>query len=244
MGFVRAALIELRNSSDAMKRLLPIYTESARVGSMLDSAIGEISTVVRALRSSLDKVANQIYLDTHGESGRRTYFPITDDSSKFDNLLERNIPGLQHGAPTVADAIRSCQPFVPEFSCFALLPNLYRVNTHHGFELHDRRPSVEIRDSPEDSAKDEKRWAHDERTWPGIIIERKTWVVLGRRDISDADVDYRQDWYFEQTGNSVFGSLLSLHNATVKAIGTIASTRNSPFEFSNIASLSIRVGFA
>ncbi len=240
---MRAALIELRNSSDAMKRLLPIYTESAREGSMLDSAIGEISTVIRALRSSLDKVANQIYLDTHGEPGRRTYFPLTDDPSRFDNLLEKNMPGLSHSAPAVANAVRNCQPFVPEYSCFALLPNLYRVNAHHGFELHDRRPSVEIRDSPEDSAKDERRWAHDERTWPGVIIERKTWIVLGRGDISDADVDYRQDWYFEGTGNSVFGSLLALHNATVKAIGAISAARTNLLEFSNVASLSIRVGF-
>lgn len=241
---MRAALIELRNSSDAMKRLLPIYTKSAREGSMLDSAIGEISTVVRALRSSLDKVANQIYLDTHGESGRRTYFPLTDDPSRFDNLLERNIPGLLRSAPTVADAIRNCQPFVPEFSCLALLPNLYRVNAHHGFELHDRRPSVEIRDSHEGSAKDGKRWAHDERTWPGVIIERKTWIVLGRGDISDADVDYRQDWYFARTGNSVFGALLSLHNTTVKALGAISTTRHKPLEVFDFASVSIRVGFA
>lgn len=241
---MRAALIELRNSRDAMKRLLPIYTESAREGSMLDSAIGEISTVVRALRSSLDKAANQIYFDTHGKSGRRTYFPLTDDPSTFENLLERNIPGLLRSAPMVADAIRDCQPFVPEFSCFALLPNLYRVNAHHGFELHDRRPSIEIRDSPEDFKKDEKKWAHDECTWPGVVIERKTWTVLGRGDISNADVDYRQDWYFENTGKSVFGTLLSLHNATVKAIGIISATKNKPLEDFNFASVSIRVGFA
>ncbi|MGG5172910.1 hypothetical protein ACQR35_12175 [Pseudarthrobacter sp. J1738] len=211
---------------------------------MLDSAIGEVSTVVRALRSSLDKTANRIYLDTHGRPGRRTYFPLTDDPSKFDSLLESNIPGLPLRAPMVADAIRTCQPFVPEFSCLALLPGLYRVNTHHGFELQDRRPFVEIRDSPEGSEKDERRWAHDEHTWPGVIIERKTWTILGRGDFSDADVDYRQDWYFEQTGNSVFGTLLGLHNATVKAIGAISTARNKPLEAFDFASVSVRVGFA
>lgn len=61
---------------------------------MLDAANGEISTVVRALRSSLDKTANRIYFDTLGKPGRRTYFSLTDEPSRFDGLLESNIPGL------------------------------------------------------------------------------------------------------------------------------------------------------
>ena len=227
-----------------MKRLLPVYTESAHEGNMLDSAIGEISTVIRALRSSLDKAANRIYLDIHEQTGHRTYFPITSDPSKFEELLEKNIPELMRSAPAVAEAIRSCQPFTPEFSSFALLPSLYRVNAHHGFELHKRRPSIEIRDSSEDSTEQERRWAHDERTWPGVIAERKTWTFLGVGNFADADVDYRQDWYFERTGTSVFGALLGLHNATVKAIETISVTRNKASEASDIASLYIRIGFA
>ncbi|WP_188043156.1 hypothetical protein [Changpingibacter yushuensis] len=209
---------------------------------MSDPTIGEISTVIRALKSALDKSANQIYKTIHGVPSRSTYFPLTTNSSQFESLLEKNIPGIRELSPTVADAIQSCQPFVPEFACLGALPCLYRKNMHHGFELHVMRETVELQDIHDETKSDQREWASNEDSWSGITTERKTWICL-THDYYDVDVKCRHDWYFEGNRHSVMGTLLGMHNATVKAIGLIGSSIGAPLSPADSASMSIRLGY-
>ncbi|WP_312099835.1 hypothetical protein, partial [Corynebacterium dentalis] len=138
---MRASIIELKNSKSAIRRLLPEYISSIKSGEMNDAGIGEISTVIRALRSALDKAANSIHLDHFGKLSRRTYFPLTSDPDAFEALLESNLKTLNSANPKIAETIRQCQPFMPEFTSLSQLSGLYRTNMHHSFDLHEIRPA-------------------------------------------------------------------------------------------------------
>ena len=83
-------------------------------------------------------------------------------------------------------------------------------------------------------------WATDEHTWPGVILERKIWEILGGK-YTNAYVDMWQDWYFQGTDLSAFGSLLGIHNATVKAVGMLAMTMEKAVPVEKLALLTLRL---
>lgn len=233
---MRASIIELRNSGSAMRRLLPWYISSIKAEEMNDASIGEISTIVRALRSSLDKAANNIHLSQFGVSGKRTYFPLTSDPDAFEKLLQHNLKDLGNVNARTAEAIRQCQPFMPGFESLAQLTGLYRTNMHHSFELHEIRPTWQFTEG--DGEERGKGWATGADTWIGIDLDRRTYTDVRGQEIFRAAMT--QDWYFSGTSNSVMGSLLSIHNATVQAIKLLAEACGKPISAGDVASMQLR----
>jgi hypothetical protein len=226
---LRAVRIELKNSSNAMKRLLPSYVESLRASQVSDDVIGEVSTVVRALRSALDKLANALHLYLYG-SESHGYFPLVDAGSDFDSALRKALGEVTKLDVPLAEAIRSCQPFVPEYAALGKLRGLYRVNTHRGYELHEANGSVIF--SETDSRKQEIR------EWPGVHLDHKTYDVFGAAR-GTLYVTQRSDWYFAETAESVYGLLLELHNLVVKAIGRVTVDIATADESAQFASLAL-----
>lgn len=233
---MRASIIELRNSGSAMRRLLPEYISSIKGEEMNDAGIGEISTIVRALRSSLDKAANKIYLLQFGVSSKRTYFPLTSDPDVFDKLLQHNLKDLSIVNARISEVIRQCQPFMPGFASLAQLSGLYRTNMHHSFELHEIRPTWHFTEGEVEEWG--KSWAPGVDTWMGIDLNRRTYTDVSGQEIFQAALT--QDWYFSGTSNSVMGSLLSIHNATVQAIQLLADACGKPMSVGEVASVQLR----
>lgn len=235
--YIRAVRIELQSSGAAMRRLMPDYQESVRAEELSNLAIGEIGTIIRALASGLDKLGNAAHVHAFGEEGIRTYFPLTTDEGQFSKLLRSNLRGIAEVKPNVAAAFERCQPFHPEFEILALLRPLYRTHAHRGFELHEAIQSLTFEEIDENVTLQED--SVDARSWPGVTVDRTYYTLLGVVS-GDLRATMRNDWHFAGTENSVMGTLLELHNVTVKVVGIILKSLEAPFSAVDLAKLSVR----
>ena len=237
--YVKSSRIELRSSHEAMRRLLPLYVESVRIAEMDDAVIGEVSLIIRAVSSALDKIANAAYVQLHSSESTHTYFPIALDTASLAQQVSSNFGSRTKLHSTVFDAFQIVQPFNEGFDILAMLKKLYRVHSHRGFELHESAQHMLIEDVS-DGVEPIDEDAINAETWPGVTTDRRNYLVLGANS-GEIRASVREDWYFEGTEKSVMGTLLELHNVSVTTVGIIANALGEPIAPDRLASLSIRL---
>jgi hypothetical protein len=131
---LRGAKIDLRTANDALVGLKPIYERDARAGELSDEAIAAVNTTIRAMEGALGKTATAVAV-RFAKRSDRTYFPLTAEPTKFESLLEQQLPGLREGRSDIADAFERHQPYQAGHEALGYLKQLYRENHHHDFTL-------------------------------------------------------------------------------------------------------------
>jgi hypothetical protein len=109
-----------------------------------------VSTVFRCLEGALGKttdgVARRYAIPPKGRQ-LKAYYPVGADRQQFEELFERNLPGVAASHPQIRDAFARYQPYQPKRSGLKYLKKLYRENHHWDFTLQDIRrfPAPSIR---------------------------------------------------------------------------------------------------
>jgi len=236
---IRGVLIELETSSAAMRRLLPEYYSSAKAGEMSNAAISEIGVVIRSLNGALDKIANAIYFRAFGRNGRRTYFPLTVDEATLPALIRRNLDRLQDVDAPMVNVLRQCQPFNEKFAVLAVVKPLYRTHSHLGFELVEMQPSLLIEEAENEPSYLPQGGLTGAAGWEGVAVETRYEQIVGVP--GEGRVSLRTDWRFSDLGRSVLGTLLEIHNVTVKVTDLVTSELGFPLTRKNVAAHSLRL---
>ncbi len=206
---------------------------------MSNAAISEIGVVIRSLNGALDKIANAIYFRAFRRNGRRTYFPLTVDEATLPALIRSNLDNLQDVDAPMVSVLRQCQPFNEEFAVLAVVKPLYRTHAHLGFELVEMQPSLLIEEAENEPSYPPQGGLTGAAGWEGVVVETRYWQILGV--LGEGRVSLRSDWRFSSSDRSVLGTLLEVHNITVRVTELVTSELGFPLTRENVAAHSLRL---
>jgi hypothetical protein len=216
---LRGVDIDLKTSQQAVQTLRDTYERDAHEKKLSDEAIRAVSIIVRSLEGAMGKTAHAVG-QRYAMEPCRPYFPLTDDPSQFEKLLEGQIPGLRRAHPDIADVFARHQPYQPGRSALTYLKSLYREHHHHDFALqkveetrsHDVLFPGGVMISMGDK---EFRLGVGPPLWPGIPVRREKADTLDPR--VRARVTTYVDWYFVDPHLSVLGTLPALCDLCTQA---------------------------
>lgn len=206
---------------------------------MSNAAISEIGVVIRSLNGALDKIANAIYFRAFRRNGRRTYFPLTVDEATLPALIRSNLDELRDVDAPMVEVLRQCQPFNEEFAVLAVVKPLYRTHAHLGFELVEMQPSLLIEEAENEPSYPPQGGLTGAAGWEGVVVGTRYWQILGVP--GEGRVSLRADWRFSDSGRSVLGTLLEIHNVTVRVTDLVTSELGFPLTRENVAAHSLRL---
>jgi hypothetical protein len=196
-----------------------IYKQTLRdqeVSGRLQALIGgTISDWRRALEFTVNEIAKK-----HGVAGRSVYWPNAKHPADFNELFDKNLPGLRTKKPKITTAFRNVQWYKPGYEWVSELMALYRGNQHHDFTPQTRQEHQAIRfQAPGGGA--------SIQLGEGASITMGAGADIRLGGVSIRDIQPERltfvDWLFDETGTSALGTLKKVQTGIRKMLQEISS---------------------
>lgn len=123
----------LRKIAEGVDQVEAHYEHDLDAQEVSDELLYAVRNVVQDCQSALDWTASAVAKKLYGKMGFSPYFPLRRTPGEFAKAIEKQIPGLAAGHPTVAAAFERHQPYQPGKAELRYIHTLSRVNKHQDF---------------------------------------------------------------------------------------------------------------